>query len=260
MTDTLEHEVRAEHRDGVRWLILDRPSSRNGLTVPVARRMSALLAEAAADATVRALVVYGASGAFCSGADIKAAMSMEFDVETSLSSLQDFNRALYHLPKPTVAAIDGAAAGFGADIALACDVRLATEGSKLGQRFVGIGLMPDGGGTFLLPRIVGQGRALELIYSGRMVDAAEGERIGLFNAVQPAVGFREAVQVYAAALAAGPPMAYATSKLALQRSFGDFDAALAVEAEHQLKLLASGDFTEGVQAFLMKRKPEFQGR
>lgn len=259
MTATPE-EVHERREDGVLWITLDRPASRNGLTIPAADRMTALLQAGLDDPDVRAIVVTGAGGAFCSGADIKYATAQSVNPADGLAAFQRFVRTLYASPKPTLAALDGAAAGFGADIALACDLRLASPRALLGQRFVGIGLMPDGGGTWLLPRLVGLGRALDLIYTGRMVEPAEAERIGLYTALLPADDFNAHVQTWAARLAAGPPLAFAEAKRAVLASLGDFDAALQREAEAQLRLLSSQDFIEGTTAFLAKRPPNFQGK
>lgn len=256
MTD---NELLVQDRDGVRTITLNRPSTRNGLTVEIVARLAELFAEAA-DPAVRVLVVTGAGGAFCSGLDLKAAMMQPLDPEQSIEHFHALARNLRGLLKPTIAAIDGAAAGFGADMALACDIRLASPRASLGERFVRIGLMPDGGGTFYLPRLVGMGKAMELLYEGRMVAADEALQIGLVNRLLPEEGFQEAVATYAAELAKGPPLSYARIKAAVLATQGDLEAALAAERAGQLQLVTSEDFAEGVQAFLMRRPPEFKGR
>lgn len=256
MNDT---DLLVQDRDGVRWITLNRPKTKNGLTVPLVARLAEAFAEAA-DPAVRVVVLYGEGGAFCSGLDLKAAMSGDLDPEASIVHFHALARNLRGLLKPTIAAMDGAAAGFGADMALGCDLRLMSERGSLGERFVRIGLMPDGGGTFYLPRLIGTARAMELLYSGRMVEAAEALQIGLVNRLLPVEGFAEAVHAIAAELAKGPPLSYARIKAAVLRSQGDFEEALAAEREGQLSLARSEDFSEGVQAFLTRRPPEFRGR
>ena len=251
-------ELRVEDRDGVRWIVLNRPKSKNGLTIPLVAELAARVAEAA-DPAVRVLVLSGDNGAFCSGLDLKEALSGEVDPTVSIVHFHDLIRNLRGLGKPTIAAMDGAAAGFGADLALAADLRFMSGRGALGERFVGIGLMSDGGGTFFLPRIVGAGRAMELLYTGRMVGPEEAERIGLVNRVLPTDGFFEAAHAIAAELAKGPPLAYARIKAAVLQSAGDLETALAAEREGQLALLQTADFTEGVSAFLARRPPEFKG-
>ncbi|MBW1879018.1 MAG: enoyl-CoA hydratase/isomerase family protein [Deltaproteobacteria bacterium] len=257
----LEEQIRVETRDQVRWLVLDRPESRNALTLDAVDFLNGLLQGAAEDPAVRVLVLAGAHGAFCSGIDLKvASRTPDWDVLDGLARFQSLARALDAVMKPTIAAIDGPAAGFGADLAFGCDLRLACETALIGTRFIRIGLMPDGGGTWFLPRLVGLGKAYELMYSGRMVGAEEAERIGLVNQVLPREGFLEAVQRYAAHLAEGPPLAFARVKEALKRQPGDLHEGLEMEAAGQRDLLGSRDFLEGVQAFLEKRKARFEGR
>lgn len=259
-TSALEHELRVEMQEGVCWLVLDRPESRNGITLDIVRRFTALLDAAAANDEVRVIVLAGANGSFCSGLDLKGAMQQVVEPQVGMAAFHDLVRALRGVMKPTIAAIDGAAAGFGADLALGCDLRIASTRARLGERFVRIGLMPDGGGTFYLPRLVGLAKAFELVYEGRMVEVEEALAIGLVNRVLPEEGFAIAVQAYAAGLAKGPPLAYARAKRALLVGSGDLEVSLAAEAAGQLELIQSADFTEGVQAFLTKREPQFRGR
>ncbi len=254
-----DSDLRVQDRDGVRWIVLARPQTKNALTVSLVERLAAAFAEAA-DPAVRVVVVSGEGGAFCSGLDLKAAMMEPLDPVVSIGHFHALARNLRGLLKPTIAAMDGAAAGFGADMALACDIRLASERVSLGERFVRIGLMPDGGGTFYLPRLVGTGKAMELLYEGRMVEAKEALELGLVNRVLPTEGFLEAVHAYAAELAKGPPLSYAKIKAAVLATQGDFEAALGAERAGQLQLVQSEDFAEGVQSFLTRRPPEFKGR
>lgn len=254
-----ETDLRIEDKDGVRWIALNRPQTRNGLTVPTVARLATVFAEAR-DPSVRVVVVTGEGGSFCSGLDLKSIMADPVDPAESIVHFHALIRNLRGLHKPTIAAIDGSAVGFGADMALATDIRIASARAALGERFVRIGLMPDGGGTFFLPRIVGLGRAMELLYEGRMVEAVEAERIGLVNRVLPVEGFMEAVHTYAATLAKGPPLAFARIKSAVLKSQRGLEEALQAEREGQLELVLSEDFSEGVQAFLTRQEPQFKGR
>jgi enoyl-CoA hydratase/carnithine racemase len=258
--------TRDTDRGRVRWIILDRPASKNGLTVEVNQALLAALEAAAASDEVRAVALFGAGGSFCSGLDLRSAAS---GGQTSPEVLEANLRQYFHgliravraCPKPVVAVVDGAAAGFGCDLALACDLRFCSDRARFGEVFVRRGLMPDGGGTFHLARIVGLGRALELLFTGELIDAAEAHRIGLANRVVPAAEVESAAGDYLARLAAGPPLVLRAVK---QHVYGalsaDLDAALENEARQQVRLLGSQDFFEGVAAFFQKRTPEFKGR
>lgn len=247
----------------VRTLTLDRPASRNGLTVEITEALARAITEV--PAAIRVLVLTGANGAFCSGLDLKDAMQRGVspgpELERGLrEGFHGAIRALVTSARPTIASVDGAAAGFGCDLALACDLRLVSERASFGEVFVKRGLMPDGGGTWLLPRIVGLGRALELLLTGDLVDADEAYRIGLANRVVPAAELAGRTQELAERLAAGPPLVHRLVKRSVYAGLdGDLAAALDREATGQLQLLASADFTEGITAFLQKRDPRFQG-
>ncbi len=255
--------VVVEDRDAVRTLSIDRPESRNGLTVDTVQAIAAALQLPDA---IRAVVVTGRHGAFCSGLDLKDAMQRGVttgpEVEAGLR--QHFHgaiRAIASCDRPTIAAVDGAAAGFGCDLALACDIRVCSDRAVFGEIFVKRGLMPDGGGTYFLPRIVGLGRALEMMLTGDKVTADEALRIGLANRVVPADQFAAAVGELADRLAKGPPLVHRLVKRAVYASLdGDLAGALDREATGQLQLLASEDFREGIMAFLQKRDPHFQGK
>ncbi len=259
------NDVTIADESGVRWIVLHRPESRNGLTAETNAEMIDGLADAAARPELRVVVLYGAGGAFSSGLDLRAAAAVG---ATSASENEVRMRAYFHgliravraCPQPVVAAVDGAAAGFGCDLALAADLRFCSQRARFGEIFVKRGLMPDGGGTFLLPRIVGLGRALELMLTGDFVDADEALRIGLANRVVPVEGFEAAARAYAVRLATGAPLVHRAVKASTYAALeGGLDAALESELRGQMRLLHSADFTEGLAAFMAKREPRFKG-
>jgi len=255
-------EVHVDLNEGVRWIELRRPESRNGLTVETNRAIIAALAEPGA----RVAVIAGAGGHFCSGLDLKYAMKMgpqlAVDAEGNMrDAFHGLIRAIRNFEGPVIAAVDGPAVGFGCDMALACDLRLVSERGTFGEVFVKRGLMPDGGGTFSLPRLIGVGRALELLFTGDAVDAADAVRIGLANRALPVDGFEAAVRDVALRLAKGPPIPYRHIKRSVYEGLGGtLDAALEREAVGQLECLKSADFMEGAAAFLQKRPPTFKGK
>lgn len=254
-------DVQVTDRGGVRTITLDRPQSRNGLTDEVGRALAAAIR----DAPGRAIVLTGANGAFCSGLDLKDAMrrGLRPGPELEAGMREAFHgviRALIASDLPTIAAVDGPAVGFGCDLALACDLRIVSERATFGEIFVKRGLMPDGGGTFLLPRIIGLGRALELMYTGELVGADEAVRIGLANRQVPSGELAARVAELADQIAAGPPLAYRRTKHAVYAGLdGELSDALEREGKGQIELLGSRDFAEGVMAFLQKRDPKFGG-
>jgi len=264
MIATTTTDLRIEDRGRVRWITLDRPASKNGLTHDIALQ----LAHAIAGATsANAIVLAGANGAFCSGLDLKDAMQKGITPGPELrkqmgESFHGVIRALRTSGIPTIAAVDGVAAGFGCDLAIACDLRIVSERATFGELFIKRGLLPDGGATFLLPRIIGLGRALEMFYTGELVDANEALRIGLANRLYPSSELMRKVAELAERFAAGPPLAFEAIKNAVYDHLDEssLNRALDREADEQMKLLASADFHEGVQAFLGKRPPAFTGK
>jgi enoyl-CoA hydratase/carnithine racemase len=247
----------------VRWITLNRPETRNALTTAVNDAVRVAI-EGAPASGARVVVLSGAGGAFSSGLDLKVAAEEGMDPETIESRMRahfhGLIRAVRACPLPTLAVVDGPAAGFGCDLALACDLRLVSDRARFGEIFVKRGLMPDGGGTWTLPRLVGLGRALEMMLTGEMVDAAEAHRIGLANRVFPAAQLEPAAWDFARTLAAGPPLVHRAVKAAVEAaSHSTLDEALEGEVRGQLKLLASADFQEGIVAFLEKRAPAFKG-
>jgi enoyl-CoA hydratase/carnithine racemase len=254
-----------EETDGaVRVLRMNRPATMNALDTELVGALGAALGRARDDATVRAVLLTGEGGAFCSGADLKEALATigkGVSLGDRVLSFQEIVKLITSAPKPVVAAVDGAAVGFGADLALACDLRVLSNRAYLQEKFVGIGLMPDGGATFHLPRLVGVGRALELLFLGEKIEAARALELGLANrVVSPDALYGEALAL-CHRLAEGPPLALSRIKMATRAALSStLDEALAREAAGQAELLRSADLMEGVSAWAAKRKASFQGR
>jgi 2-(1,2-epoxy-1,2-dihydrophenyl)acetyl-CoA isomerase len=243
---------------GVATLTLNRPAVRNGLDAQMRRDLAAAVARAAGAA--RVLVLTGAGDAFCSGQDLGEGLAA--DVERTLrDEYEPLVLALRDCPIPTIAAVNGAAAGAGANLALACDVVIAAESAVFVQAFARIGLIPDAGGTWWLPRQVGAARAMGATLFAEPVSARQAEAWGLIWQAVPDADFAATVAARAATLAAGPTAAYRLLKQALRASPGnDLPAQLALEARLQAEAAATRDFREGVAAFLEKRTPRFEGR
>lgn len=257
------NEVLLLEREGpVATLIMNRPQTKNALDPELLSALAVALEQVAADASIRAVVLTGAGGAFCSGADLSGAQQdLRDGVELGprIAQFHALIRAIVLAPQPFIAAVAGPAVGFGADLALACDLRVFAKTAYLQEKFVAIGLMPDGGGSFWLPRLVGVGRALEFLLLGTRIDAPLAERLGLCNRVVD--DERAEASALGRTLAAGPPLALAAIKRAVRDSAeGGIEAALAREKAGQSALLASHDFGEGIAAWSQKRPPNFEGR
>ncbi len=246
-------------------ITLNRPEKLNAFAGKMRQELTAVAEHAAGDADVRVLVITGNGRAFCAGADIGYMRElMESKNWKAFGELVEAGRevvtTIRSVAKPVIASLNGPAAGGGANLALACDLRIASDRASIGQTFNRIGLHPDWGGTYLLPRLVGHARALELIYTGRMVEAQEAEALGLFHRVVPHEELQAATLDLAHELAAKPPIALALAKAAVYASDERTLAqCLDVELEHQLQCFKSDDAQEGLQAFLEKRQPRFKG-
>ncbi len=255
---------RVENRVG--YLTLNRPERKNPLTFDSYAELRDLFRLLADGGGVRAVVIDGAGGNFCSGGDVHEIIGplTQMDEKGHLEFTRmtgDLIRAMRACPQPVIAAIDGICAGAGAMIALAADFRIATPAAKTAFLFVRVGLAGcDMGACALLPRLIGQGRAAELLYTGRPFDAAEGERIGFHNRIVPAEGLLAAASTLAAELAAGPTLAHALTKkmLHLEWNMG-VNEALDAEARAQAGLMQSADFRRAYAAFAAKQKPVFEG-
>ena len=256
--------VLIDRHEAVTILTLNRPEVRNAVDDVTMDALRAALVACADDGT-RCVVITGAGGAFSSGADLKKAIAEQYTPDDSYRMLTDHYgptlKAIRACPWPVIAAVDGFAAGIGCDMALACDIRLVSERGKFAELFVRLGLIPDGGGTYLLPRLIGIGRALEMLFTGAEVDAQEAVRIGLANRVLPTETFMSDVIAYATTISRQSPNALRRGKQALLASLDStYDEALAREASHQRDLLMSEDGMEGFLAFVQKRPPVWKGR
>jgi enoyl-CoA hydratase/carnithine racemase len=256
-------EVTTERVSKTLLITIARPEARNALTVPVVRALREALLGAAKDETLRCVVLTGAGGHFCAGADLRKNMEdpeMMARIEEYIDDFHGLVRAIVRCPKPTVAMVDGAAVGFGADLALACDLRVVSERAYVQEKFVSIGLMPDGGGTFWLPRLVGTARAMQMCLLADKLDGKVLHELGVAAAVALPEKLRERTLELCTRLEKGPPLAYAAIKESIYASWGDLDEALGRERENQLRLLRTADLMEGVLAFMQKREPDFQGK
>ena len=212
----------------------------------------------------RVLVLGGSDGDFCAGADMNKPSTRSPSAADTAARMRVISRAvtaLHRLTKPTIAAVDGVAVGAGLNMAIGCDIVIATDRARFAEIFVTRGLTLDFGGTWLLPRLIGLARARELALTGRIIDAAEALDIGLVSSVVGVEDLDAAVTAIATQLAAGAPLAQAMIKRALDRSSEmSFEQALAFEEHAQAILLASDDLQEGAAAFIEKREPKFKGR
>jgi enoyl-CoA hydratase/carnithine racemase len=264
MSDAMSDVVLVENVGATRIVTLNRPEARNSLTRAVLREATAALLAASGDAAVRCVILTGAKGHFCAGADLRQNLvddpQMMEHLEGYLEEFHGLIRAIVRCDKPTIAMLDGAAVGFGADMALACDLRVATTRAYVQEKFVKIGLMPDGGGTFWLPRLVGTAKAMQMILLAEKIEAAELASLGVVARVVEAEALRETTLEVARTIEAGPPLAHAAIKRAVYASWGSVEDALLRERTEQLRLLRSADSIEGVMAWAQKREPEFKGK
>ncbi|MFF4908458.1 enoyl-CoA hydratase/isomerase family protein [Streptomyces sp. NPDC001260] len=251
---------------GVAHLTLDRPEALNALTPDQRELLIELLADASADPGVRAVVVTGTGRGFCAGADLRGGAAggerVAGDVARMIrTGAQRLIAAVLDCEKPVIAAVNGTAAGLGAHLALACDLVLAAESAKFIEVFVRRGLVPDGGGAYLLPRLIGPHRAKELMFFGDALSATDAERIGLVNRVVPDAELDKTARDWAARLAVGPTRALALTKQLVNASLdGDRAAAFAAEAAAQEINMTTADAQEGVRSFVERRSPEYRGR
>lgn len=256
-------DLLVEKRARTTTITLNRPEARNALTRSVLASLAEAFEAAGRDRDVRCVVLTGAGGHFCAGADLRQSFAEDPQLmdhlEEVLGRYHRVIRAIVRCPKPTIAALDGAAVGFGADMAFACDFRVATTAAYMQEKFVKIALMPDGGGTFWLPRLVGTARALRAIMLAEKLEAKTLDELGVLTKLVPPSELAAATKTLTDEFENGAPLAYAKAKAAIYASMGDLEAALAREYESQLVLLRSNDCLEGIAAWSQKRDPQFTG-
>jgi len=258
MVDTI---LRAS-ADGVTTLTLNRPDALNSFTIEMKEALLAALKDAARDKEVRALVLTGAVRAFSAGQDLKERQAPGVaDLGTELRvRYNPIILAMRRLEKPIVGAINGVAAGAGISLAMACDITIASDKATFIEAFARVGLVPDTGSTWVLPRLVGMARAAEMMLTAEPLDAATAERFGLVNRVVPANDLMGHANALAVKLAQSAPIALALTKRALNRTFEmNLEEALDYEAQLQSVAGRSDDHAEGVAAFVQKRPPNFRG-
>ncbi|MFF0740870.1 enoyl-CoA hydratase/isomerase family protein [Streptomyces sp. NPDC004111] len=260
--------------NGVSWITLNRPEAMNAITADQRERIISLLSEASADPEIRAVVLTATGKGFCAGADLRGGSGsggkgssapardrVPGDVARVIRlGAQRLITAVLDCEKPVIAAVNGTAAGIGAHLALACDLVIAAEQASFIEVFVRRGLVPDGGGAYLLPRLVGPQRAKELMFFGDALPAADAERLGLVNRVVPADDLEKTARAWAERLATGPTRALALTKQLVNASLdADRATALAAEAAAQEINMTTSDANEGVRSFVERRTPRYRG-
>ncbi|MFW5934651.1 MAG: enoyl-CoA hydratase/isomerase family protein [Halolamina sp.] len=258
--ETVDAEV-GDRGEYVATVTLRRPDARNALNAQLREELTEIV-EAVPESDVRAVVLTGAeeAGAFAAGADVTELRERDALEQREASKRPRVYEHVANCPMPVIARINGHALGGGCELIQACDVRIAHEDAKIGQPEINLGLIPGGGGTQRLPRLVGEGQAMRLILSGDLIDAAEAEEIGLVDGVYGDDGFDEAVDELAASMAANSPIALELAKESVKAASRlGLEDGLDYEAELFAQLFATADKDEGIDAFLEDREPEWRG-
>jgi 2-(1,2-epoxy-1,2-dihydrophenyl)acetyl-CoA isomerase len=268
--ETGTQDLRAEVDDGVAVITMNRPDRRNAMSEAMVSALGAVLAQVETDDAVGCVVLTGAGGAFCAGGDVKnmaaspadrGGQSLDVRIHRQRLGQRATSGRLWAMPKPTIAAISGPAAGAGLSLALACDLRYAVPSAVLTTAFARVALAGDYGGTWFLTQLVGSSKAKELYYFSERLTAEEAERLGIVNAVIPAVGFEQEVVARARRLAAGPSIAYRYMKENLNRATtGELTDCMDLEVTHHVHSTLTEDHREAAAAFVDKREPRFHGR
>jgi enoyl-CoA hydratase/carnithine racemase len=262
-TDELLYEV----NDSIGVITFNRPDRMNTITPKMLNALSERLLEADADANVRVIVLTGNGRAWCAGLDVAAAVSGEgIGGDGAAGATGEFNLrdappvVLHKIDTPTIAALNGGAAGYGMDLALGCDIRIASETAKLSAAYTARGLVPESGGTWLLPRIVGWSKAAELLFTARTLKADEAQELGLVSQVVPADGLHDAAMSMAREIAANAPLAIRASKRLMRHAMTE---GLEDHIQRQylalLPLFGTKDFREGLTSYIEKRPADFHG-
>ncbi len=257
--------LEAKH-DGIATLVMNRPDRLNALNNELAMAVNDALGRIAKDPSVNVVVITGAGRAFCAGGDLGALgkgrqTGATHELEPLLRAGMQMVLKMRTMPQPVIAAVNGAAAGAGMNIALAADIRIAAEEATFGQNFSKVGLFPDYGGMYFLPQLVGPAKAAELFYTGDMIDAKAALALGIVNQVVPAAQLEMAVKAFAEKIAQGPSLPIRAVKKALFASEEkELARALDNEVREQIRCYLSDDCHEGIRAFFEKRQPRFQGK
>ena len=253
-----------EKSEGIATITLNRPEALNAFSKEVVDELLQTLSDIEKDENVRVVILTGAGEkAFSAGADIKTMIGMNALKAREEISLMGGKlcHALENLEKPVIAAINGYALGGGLEVAMACDIRIATENARMGQTEINIGLIPGWGGTQRLTRLIGKTKAKELVFTGKMIDAKTAEQLGLINMAVPPDKFKETVKQFATELAQKAPVAIRVAKALINKGEdASLDSALALECEGFGVVGSTEDLQEGVKAFTEKRKPTFKGK
>jgi len=264
-TSSAEPVILVTDSAAVRTITLNRPTAFNSFNLALKGALLAALADAATEPTVRAVVITGAGRAFCAGQDLKEHLALVSARDPRVATtVQEFYNplvlAVTGMRKPVVAAVNGAAAGAGAGLAFACDLRVAGRSASFSMAFAGVALSADTGASFVLPRLIGSGRASRMMLLGEKVDAAEALRIGMIDDLVDDAELSAAVGSLAQRMAAGPTRAYGWIKASLQHGAShDLRSTLDFEDRAQVECFASPDHHEAIQAFVEKRSPRFAG-
>ncbi len=255
--------------DGVGWIVLNRPEARNAMNAEMRQLYLDALARCGEDPEIRAVVLTATGKGFCTGADLSGSRAATGATATphpgqtrdGMKPSQRVIRTLWELEKPTIAAVNGVAAGLGAHLVYACDLVIAADDARFIEVFVRRGIAVDAGGAFLLARHVGLHKAKELVFFGDDLSAQDAERLGIVNKVVPAAQLEQTTREWAKRLASGPTFAIGLSKRLLNRSLqSDLDTCFAEEAFSQALAANSEDMREGIRSFMEKRPPAFKGR
>ena len=273
--DTGTDDLRADIDDGVAVITMNRPDRRNALSAAMLSALAGVLARLESDDAVGCVVLTGAGGAFCAGGDVKSmnarsaaqaddrpGRAADAAIHRQRLSQRGTSGRLWAMPKPTIAAIGGPAAGAGLSLALACDLRYAAPGAVLTTAFGRVGLAGDYGGTWFLTQLVGTSKARELYYFSERLSAADAQQLGIINEIFPAADFEQEVMARARRLARGPSIAYRYMKENLNRAAagGEPGDCMDLEATHHIGTSLTEDHREAARAFAEKREPVFRGR
>ncbi|MFX0134011.1 MAG: enoyl-CoA hydratase/isomerase family protein [Candidatus Hodarchaeota archaeon] len=256
-----------EEKPPIAIIRINRPKVLNALNNDTGNELHNAFENCLKNDKIRAIVLTGQGRAFSAGGDVKG-FKKAIDEGTQPNFIAELLEILHKLSylirtmeKPVIAAINGFAMGAALNLALACDILIAADTAKLSEAFANVGLAVDNGGTYLLPRLIGRAKALELIFTGKTIDAKEAERLGLINFIVPEAEFDKKVEEFALKLANGPPKAIATSKKLLEEGYlNNFETQLAKERENQIEISKTEDFKEGVYSFFEKRQPNYKGK